>query len=215
VNPFSAADAPDRPLRQNQVRLRRLAVTGGTLLLLYGVLAVIAALGGPRIGAPVLPLPGGGPDPASPVAGLQPVRPTQSVPAIPHGTTSATPTPGVTPENGTPLPPATTSAVTVAGPVDQATPCPTPTPGESTPQLAEEYDPTVPVTTRTPPSRPAATTTDPEQPSTSRPTGDPTTPPQSTPPPTDPSTPPDSPLPPGHDQSLRGILGALLGKLGL
>jgi hypothetical protein len=226
VKPFSAAAAADRlPPWQNSARLRQFAGTVGLLGLLYGVLAVIALLGGPRIGASFLPLPGGGPDPASPVAGLQPGRPTQNIPTIPHATTSPTPTPVVPPPPSTPLPTATIPGVTVAGQLrTPATPCPTATPGDPTPQLADEYNPTIPVATKTPPSRPTTTTTtsDPQRPPTSKPTDDPATPPPTTTPPSDPPStsddppaPPDDPPPPPDGPSLGGLLGALLDKLGL
>jgi hypothetical protein len=222
VKPFSAAAAADRlPPWQNPARLRQFAGTVGLLGLLYGVLAVIALLGGPRIGASFLPLPGGGPDPAGPVAGLQPGRPTQNIPTIPHATTSPTPSP-VVPPPSTPLPTATIPGVTVAGQVrTPATPCPTATPGDPTAQLADEYNPTIPVATKTPPSRPT-TTTDPQRPPTSKPTDDPATPPPTTTPPSDPPStpddpppPPDDPPPPPDGPSLGGLLGALLDKLGL
>jgi hypothetical protein len=196
-----------RPPWQNPRRLRQVATGAAVLLLLYLVLVFIAFLGGPRIGASFLPLPGGGPDPASPVAGLEPGQPTQNIPAIPRGTTSS-PTPGATPTGITatasPLPQATTPGVTTTGrPGDPATPCPTTTPtDQSTPQIVDTYDPTIPTATQTPPTR-----TTPSAPPTVTPSGPPPT--SSTP-----TTPPTTPEPPDQP-SLGGLLGTLLNKLGL
>jgi hypothetical protein len=195
VKPFSAT-APGRPPWQDPRRLRQVAAGAGALLLLYLVLAFIALVGGPRIGASFLPLPGGGPAPANPVAGLEPSQPTQNVPAIPRGTT---PAPGTTPSTSpTALPTATTpgaGATTAPLPLG-TTPCPTPTPGNPTTQIVDQFEPTVPVATKTQP--------------TSGPTGNPTT---STMPSTPPTT-PDDPEPP-NAPSLGGLLGTLLNKLGL
>ena len=208
VKPF-AATAPGRPPWQDPRRLRQVATGAGVLLLLYLVLAFVAFLGGPRIGASFLPLPGGGPDPASPVAGLEPSQPTQNVPAIPRG---STPAPGATPTTSpTALPTATVpgAGATTAPVPPGTTSWSTATPGNPTTQIVDQFDPTTPVATQTPPT---STTTAPTSRPTSGPTSNPTTPPPTS---TTPTTPPTTPNDPDQPGGLGGILGALLDKLGL
>ncbi|HET6743823.1 MAG TPA: hypothetical protein VFH76_33020, partial [Kribbella sp.] len=71
------APASRRSPWQHPRRRRQVATGVGILLLGYLLLVLIALLGGPRIGASFLPLPGGGPEPASPVAAPQPGQPNQ------------------------------------------------------------------------------------------------------------------------------------------
>ena len=210
----TSAQAARRSLWQNPQRRRQVGASAGVLVLLYVVLFLTALAGGPRIGASFLPLPGGGgPDPASPVAGLEPGQPTQSVPAIPRGTTATPTSPGTTPP--TPLPTATTpgaGATTPPAPVG-TTPYRTPTPGSPTTQIVDRIEPSIPVATKIPPARPT------EPPPATAPTTQPTTSNSPTPPPTSttPSTPPTTPENPDppDSPSLGGLLGALLNKLGL
>ena len=206
------ATAPGRPPWQNPQRLRQVAAGAGVLLLLYVVLFLTALAGGPRIGASFLPLPGGGPDPATPVAGLEPGQPSQNVPAIPRGTTATPTSPGTTPP--TPLPTATTPGIgaTTARVPGESTPYSTPAPGRPTTQIVDRFEPTIPGATETPPTRPA----DPPrtEPTTQPTTSNPTAPPPTSTTPSTPPTTPENPDPP-DSPSLGGILGALLNKLGL
>ncbi|GAA2840331.1 hypothetical protein [Kribbella solani] len=201
-----SATASRRSPWQNPRRLRQVAAGVGVLLLGYLVLVLVALLGGPRIGAGFLPLPGGGggPEPVSPVAGLQAGQPTENLPRIPH-TPTPTPapsmlpvaTPGVLPSAvPTQLPGATTPGTR---PADAAT---TPTP-----EIVESKEPTIPVVTATPPVvPPTQPTSGPDSPRpTAQPTDSTTTP---TVTPTTPSTPPSRP---DHG----GFLAKLLRKLGL
>ncbi|MEV5962794.1 hypothetical protein AB0L70_13590 [Kribbella sp. NPDC051952] len=218
MKPFSPA-AESRPPWQNPARLRQLAAVVGILLLLYAVLFLTALVGGPRIGASFLPLPGGGPDPASPVAGLQPGQPTQNIPAIPPGgttTSSTTPPPAAVTTVPTPLPTATTPSSASTPPlVVGSTPWPKPTtPVDPTTQIVEQLKPSPPVVTKTPP-RPTRTTTTAPPPTTTKPTRRPTTPPPTTTTPTTPPTTPDNPPPPPGDTGLGGLVGSLLDVLGL
>jgi hypothetical protein len=211
VNAMSAT-ASRRPPWQNPRRRRQAAAGAGLLLLGYLVLFFVALLGGPRIGAGFLPLPGGGPEPAVPIAGPQPGEPTQNVAVLPPRTT-ATPaaTPGVTPNAvTTPLPTATKPGE-VQVPVGLATPDPTSGPGTPTPQIVQTTEPTIPVATKRPPTAPPST--DP----TATPSGSPTPSTTPTAPPTSstPSTPPPTPDDPDQPGGLGGILGHLLDKLGL
>ncbi|MFD7156523.1 hypothetical protein ACFV9C_18130 [Kribbella sp. NPDC059898] len=206
-----------RRLPWQHPRRRQIAAGFGILLLAYAVLFVIALLGGPRIGASFLPLPGGGPDPAAPVAGLQPGQPTQNV-AVPHQTTSSpTTTPAATPTAvPTPLLTATDPPEIVRSAGSTFTPYPT-RPGETpTPEIVESTGPTHPPVTERPPTAP--TTTDPTtDPTTARPTVPPTTDPTTSPTarPTTPTTSPTTPDDPGKPGSIGGFLGKLLHKLGL
>ncbi|WP_406050371.1 hypothetical protein [Kribbella sp. NBC_00889] len=210
-----AAVAARRPPWQNPQRLRQVAGVAGALLLLYLVLVLVALLGGPRLGASFLPLPGGGPDPANPVAGLQPSQPTKNVPTIPGG---SSPTPGATLAS-TPLPPATTPEETTGtgnSVVDSGVKTPSPTEVvKPSQQVVDQYDPTTPVGTKRPPTH------------TTAPPPDPTTDPPDTttsPPPTTPDDPPTTPDDPGTQDpdpdpdpplTLGGLLGGLLHTLGL
>ncbi|WP_433163040.1 hypothetical protein [Kribbella sp. CA-247076] len=219
MKPISAATAAgSRPPWQNRRRLRQAAYTVGALLSLYGVLVVIALLGGPRIGASFLPLPGGGPDPASPVAGLEPsTRLPTGGPTVPRGSETPVPTAPPTPGQTPSLPPATTTApgtgqVTENG--QPATPCPTTKP--AIPQLVDHQEPTHPPATKVPPKPttrpPADPTTQPPDPPTKPPTKPPTEPPPTSDPPPPPPDDPDEPNDPGL---VGGLLTTILDTLGL
>ena len=212
VKPLSAPSAADRrPPWQNSQRLRQAAYAAGALLLLYAVLVVIALLGGPRIGASFLPLPGGGPDPANPVAGLEPSQIPTSGPTIPRGSETPVPTVPPTPGQTVTLPPATTTTAPVAAQTTdgQTTPCPTTKP---VPQVVDQEEQTVPPATKVPPK--PTTTTVPD------PTTQPTKPPATTkPPPTTPTNPPppppDEPEDPEQPGLVGGLLDTILGTIGL
>ncbi|MEU8221519.1 hypothetical protein [Kribbella sp. NPDC048915] len=217
-----------RPPWQNPRRRRQVAAGAGLLLLGYTVLFFVALLGGPRIGAGFLPLPGGGPDPAAPTAGPQPGEPTQSVAVLPPRTSASTPvvSPGATPSAlVTPLPTATTPGETRV-PVGLTTPYPKTASGTPTPQIVETIGPTIPVPTKVPPTRPTSGPTDPTtgptDPTTrpTDPTTKPTSPPSTTTPTEPPTTPddpdePDQPDDPEHPGLLGSLLGHLLDTLGL
>jgi len=211
VRPISAATAADRrPLWLKRQRLRQATFVAGALLLLYAVLVVIALLGGPRIGASFLPLPGGGPDPANPVAGLEPsTRLPTGGPTVPRGSETPVPTAPPTPGQTTTLPPATTTTAPITGqPTDgQTTPCPTTTP---VPQPVDHQEPTIPPATKVP-LKPTATVPDP--------TTQPTKPPATTnpPPPTTTTNPPPAPDDPEDPDppTLVGIIGGILDVIGL
>jgi hypothetical protein len=190
--------------------LKQVAAGAALLGLTYALLAVVALLGGPR--PDFLPLPGGGPQPAAPVAGLSPGRSGgQSIPNLPDSP-SATPTPGVPSTPSTELPPATTTEGYVP-PNWQVTT--TPSSLTPTPQLVEQTQqpPVAPVTelppvppTSLPPVDPTVpTSTHPTQP-TSQPTSRPTS---------TPTTTPSDPGNPSHHDGLKGVLGKLLDGLGL
>ncbi|MFI7066405.1 hypothetical protein ACIBL3_35790 [Kribbella sp. NPDC050124] len=208
MRPTSAAIA--RPPWQNRQRLRQARFAAGGLLLLYAVLVLIALLGGPRIGAAFLPLPGGGPEPANPVAGLEPTRIPTSGPTVPRGSETPVPTQPPTPGETPPLPSTTTTAP-VGVPTDgqqPATPGLTPKP---TPELVDHQESTQPPATKLPP-KPTTTTT------TGNPTTQPTQPPTTNdPPPTTPTDPPTTPNDPEDPDppTLGGVLTAILDKLGL
>jgi hypothetical protein len=205
-----SATASRRSPWQNPRRRRQAATGVGLLLLGYVLLVLIALLGGPRIGAPFLPLPGGPPEPASPIAGLQPGQPTENV-AIPHQTTS-TPaaTPDATPSAGitSPLPTATTPGEPQLPTGSTTTPYPPRPEGTPTPETAETTAPPLPPATRRPPIPPPTPSTRP----TVDPTAPPTTTPTTSPSPTASPTTPDNP---GGGGGLGGTLSRLLHKLGL
>ncbi|TCO49094.1 hypothetical protein EV646_10372 [Kribbella antiqua] len=199
MKPFAATAT--RPPWLNPHRLRQPAVVLGALLALYAVLVLIALLGGPRIGAPFLPLPGGGPDPANPVAGLQPTQSTTDGPTVPRDSETPAPPATATP---TPLPSATTG--TTDGPATYPPAANTPTP-----ELAGETTTTFPPATHTPPA--PNTSTHPT--STTTATSNPTTPqPPTSTQPTSPPTTPDDPEQPDPPGGLGGFLGHLFDKLG-
>jgi hypothetical protein len=217
VKPISAATAADRrPPWQNPRRLRQAAVTVGALLGLYAVLVAIALLGGPRIGASFLPLPGGGPDPANPVAGLEPsTRLPTGGPTVPRGSETPVPTVPPTPGQTPTLPPATTTAPGTGQVTDgqqPSTPCPTSQPAG--PQLVDHPEPTLPPATKVPPKPTSTTTSDP----TTQPTKPPAT---NDPPPTTPSNPPttpdepDQPDEPHQPGLVGGLLQTILNTIGL
>ncbi len=215
MKPISAPSvAAHRSPWLTRQRLRQAALAAGALLGLYAVLVLIALLGGPRIGASFLPLPGGGPDPATPVAGLEPSRIPTSGPTIPRGSETPVPTVPPTPGRTTTLPPATTTGpVAVTGqPTDgrsATTPCPTTKP---VPEQVDQEEPTIPPATKVPP-QPTTTTT------TSDPTTQPTKPPATNdPPPTTPTNPPttpDEPEEPDHPGLVGGLLDTILDTIGL
>lgn len=200
--------APSAPHWQNSRRLRQAAYAAGALLLLYAVLVVIALFGGPRIGASFLPLPGGGPDPANPVAGLEPSQLPTSGPTVPRGSETPVPTTPPTPGQTVTLPPATTTTAPIVGQTTdgQTTPCPTTKP---VPQVVDHEDPTVPPATKVPP-KPTTTVPDPtttQPPSTTNP---PPTTPTNPPPP-----PPDNPEDPDQPGLVGGLLDTILNTIGL
>lgn len=217
MKPISAPSAAHRQPWLNRQRLRQAAIAAGALLGLYAVLVLIALVGGPRIGASFLPLPGGGPDPASPVAGLEPSRIPTSGPTIPRGSETPVPTVPPTPGHTTTLPPATTTGpVTTTGqPIDGNPTTPCPTTAKPVPQVVDHEDPTVPPATRVPP-KPTATTSNPtSDPTTQQPTKPPVT---NDPPPTTPSNPPpppDEPEEPDHPGLVGGLLDTILDTIGL
>jgi hypothetical protein len=204
VKPFSEEEQAKRrrpwPEREGFRRIAVLIAPTG----LYAVLVLISLLGGPRIGAPLIPLPGGGTEVTSPEAGQQPGQlPSRIFPPIPWHTPASVPVPptsAVTPSTVDP-----STGRPVDGPT--TTPATQPTvPGKPSPTTAERSLPPLPPATKTPP-RP---TTDP----TTAPTTDPTTDPPVTPT-NQPTTPndPDQPKPPAP--TLVGTLLGLLGRLGL
>lgn len=195
-----AATAPRRPPWQDPRRRRQAAAGTGVLLVGCCVLAYLGVRAG-------------GPQPADPVAGLEPGRPTQNLPAIPR---TASPTPGTTPSAvPTQLPTATkpgeirlpTGLTTTGYPAIPA--------GTPTPQIVETTGaPTTPVTERPPTVPPTAPTSGP----TSTPSPTPSTPTEPPPTSTTPTTPPTTPNDPDHPGSgggLGGLLSSLLDKLGL
>ncbi|TCO30406.1 hypothetical protein EV652_105400 [Kribbella steppae] len=218
MNPISGASAADRrPPWLTRQRLRQAARAAGALLGLYAVLVGIALFGGPRIGDSFLPLPGGGPDPATPVAGLEPSRIPTSGPTIPRGSETPVPTVPPTPGRTTTLPPATTVGPVTAQPTDGRQPTSRPTTAP-VPQLVEHDEPTVPPATKVPPkptvtasdlTRPPATTTKP--PATTQPPVT-TNPP---PPTTNPPPPPDEPEEPDEPGLVGGLLDTILDTIGL
>ncbi len=213
MKPISAPSvAARRPPWLTRQRPRQAAVAAGALLGLYAVLVVIALLGGPRIGGSFLPLPGGGPDPANPVAGLEPTRLPTGGPTIPRGSETPVPTVPPTPGQTATLPPATTigPATATGQPTDgqPATPCPTPKP---VPQMVDHEEPTIPPATSVPPKPTTTTTSDP----TTQPTKPPGTndPPPTTP--TNPPTTPDEPEVPPQPGLVGGLLETILDTIGL
>ncbi|HWD79066.1 MAG TPA: hypothetical protein VG497_09290 [Kribbella sp.] len=197
------------PLSARVSRRRRQVAAGvGVVVGGYLVLVLIALLGGPRIGAPFLPLPGGGPEPASPIAAPQPGQPGENI-AIPHSSTSATPSFAAT----TPLPTATTPDEPGVPAGSTATPYPARTDGTPTPQIVETTVPTLAPATRRPPTAVPPTA----PPATDGPTLNPTVPPTATPtaPSPSPTASPTTPTDPGTGGGLGATLGRLLHKLGL
>lgn len=212
VKPFSEEEQAKRrrPLLDRE-GFRRVAVliapTG-----LYAVLVLISLLGGPRIGAPLIPLPGGGgAEATSPEAGQQPGQlPSRTFPSIPWQTQTPVPPTSAT---VTPLP--STVDPSTGQPVDRpTTPTTEPTiPGKPTPTTAERSLPPLPPVTKLPPRPTSDPTTAPTTAPTSEPTSDPTTDPP-VPPSTRPTTPdnPDQPEPPPPTvvDTLLGLLDRLL-----
>ncbi|MFI5690892.1 hypothetical protein ACIA58_03545 [Kribbella sp. NPDC051586] len=211
MKPISAT-ASRRPPWQNP-RHRRQAVAGLVVLLLGCLVLVLLGIWGR------------GPEPASPVAGLQPGQPTQNVPAIPR---TATPTPGATPTVlPTQLPTATTPGGIQVSTGHPTAPYSTLAPATPVPQIAETTGPTTSVTRRPPTvpptvpptAPPTAPTTVPSHRPTTTPSGHPTKSTPTEPPPTSttPTSPPTTPDDPDHPGGggLVGLLGSLLDKLGL
>jgi hypothetical protein len=176
VKPFSEEELADRrrPWLKRE-GFRRIAVLIAAPVGLYAVLVLVSLLGGPRIGAPLIPLPGGGADATSPVAGQQPgQRPTEVFPPIPSG--GPTPSRPVPPSSAltTQLP---SSVEPSTGQSDDQAPASTAeakAAGKPSPRIGERPGPSLPPATKTPPG----------------PTTDPTLPPVT---PSDPPTTPDKP----------------------
>ncbi|TQJ18403.1 hypothetical protein [Kribbella jejuensis] len=185
-------------------RRRQVAAGAGVVLGGYLVLVVIALLGGPRIGASFLPLPGAGPQPASPVAAPQPGQVSENV-AIPHTTTA---TPGAPSTVSTPLPTATKPGGAEIPTGSTTTPDAPGTDSTPTPEIAETAIPTTAPATRRPPTADPTVPPTPDPPTADPTTITPTTPPTPT---ASPTTPPD----PGTGGGLTGALTRLLHKLGL
>ncbi|MFD3402600.1 hypothetical protein ACFWUU_18085 [Kribbella sp. NPDC058693] len=202
MRPISAT-ASRRPPWQNPRRRRQAAAGAGVLLLGCLVLAYLGYRSG-------------GPQPASPVAGLEPGRPTQNLPAIPR---TASPTVGTTPSAvPTSLPTATKPGEIQVPTGLTTTGYPLITTGTPTPQVVESTGPTAPVTERPPTAPPTAPSTAPTGGPTSTPSSRPTTSTPTEPPPTSstPTAPPTTPDDPDRpDGGLGGLLGSLLDKLGL
>ena len=198
-----SATASRRPPWQNPRRRRQAAAGAGVLLLGCLVLVFLA-------------VEGRGPHPADPIAGLEPGRPTQKVPAAPRTTT---PTPGTTPTTAVPtlLPTATKPGEIQPTAGVTSTSYPMLTQGTSTPQIVERTAPTTPGVTEKPPTLPTAPPTHQTTVPTTAPTKPPTTARPTTPPPTSatPTAPPTTPNDPDHPGLLGGLLGGLLDKLGL
>ncbi|MFI5711235.1 hypothetical protein [Kribbella sp. NPDC051620] len=181
----------------------------------------MSVLGGPRIGAPLIPLPGGGgPEAVAPVAGpLVAGQPGQALPSVPLGQTvspgaaeqpcqpgpdhacraskpsmagpTVVPTVG-SPTGGSPEEPGATAGPTDVGPTGG-----TREPVEPTPGVAE----------RSLPSMPSATKLPPRPPVTSKPPGTPGQPPVT------PSGPPAPPKPNPKPTTIAEALKALLETL--
>ncbi|WP_157630320.1 hypothetical protein [Kribbella catacumbae] len=178
---------------------RRVVVAVAVPVGVYAVLLVISLLGGPRIGAPWIPLPGGGGvEAATPVIGPPlPGEAGETLPSIPH---EATPTPSPPPlssappdEKGQPGQPPATSGPVDGHPSTAASLPAEPSAVEPTPGVAERRNPSMPPATKTPSAPP--------------PTDPPGTP--STPPTVTPSEPPDQPKPPTLADTLLVLLGVL------
>ncbi|TCM51475.1 hypothetical protein [Kribbella sp. VKM Ac-2568] len=204
--------AERRRFRRKREGLRRIAVLVVAPAGVYAVLVSVSLLGGPRLGAPLIPLPGaGGVDATSPIAGPQPSRlPAKNFPPIPPEVSNPTVPPAVLPT----VAPSTTgqstgdrsttgrsaddpstsgrwnerSVADSRGRVPGATDLPAEpqVPGRSTTNPAEHPDPSIPPTTKTPPP-----TTDPP------------------PPPDTPSNPPDNPDEPDQPSLTDALLGLL------
>ncbi|WP_432883330.1 hypothetical protein ACQPYH_41470 [Kribbella sp. CA-245084] len=202
------ATASRRPPWQNPRRRRQAAAGVGVLLLGCFVLALLSFWSR-------------GPQPASPVAGIEPGRPTQNLPAIPR---TASPSSGTTPTAvPTQLPTAIKPGETLLPTGLTTTGYPAITGGTPTPQVVDTTGPTTVVTERPPTVPPTAPTTVPSAHPSSRPTSvpserpttsTPTEPPPTSSTPTSPPTTPDDPDQPGGG-GLGGLLGGLLDKLGL
>jgi hypothetical protein len=165
----------------------------------YAVLLLISLLGGPRIGAPFIPLPGGGGgvEAAAPVAGpLSPGEAGDTLPPIPRG---ETPVPSSPPQSSGPLDeagqpgqpgqscppgsddpgeicrPSATNGSVGGRPSETASRAGDPFTGEPTPGVAERRLPSMPPATKTPPVPPTATPpgVTPSGPPTVTPTGPP------------------------------------------
>jgi len=201
VKPISAT-ASRRPPWQNPRRRRQAAAGAGLVLLGCLVLGLLSFWSR-------------GPQPASPVAGIEPGRPTQNLPAIPR---TAAPSTGTTPSAvPTQLPTATKPGEIQLPTGLTTTGYPAITAGTPTPQILETTGPTTVVTERpptVPPTvPPTAATTLPNAHPTTVPSERPTTSTPTEPPPTSstPTSPPDHP----GGGGLGGLLGGLLDKLGL
>lgn len=209
MKPFSEEEpAEHRRVGPKREGLRRIAVFAAAPLGLYAALVVVSLLGGPRIGAPFIPLPGmDKPGPVNPVAGLPLTgEAMELLPPIPRHS----PTPS--PLTSTPtmvvldqlVEPTTATGSQTLRPTVPPTVTPTPTTAPTTivepddrrsitlPSTRPVDDPKTPPATRTPPP----------------PTADPT----STTPPTTPTEPPgdpDEPEQPTLIDTLRDLLDNL------
>ncbi|MER7251869.1 hypothetical protein [Kribbella sp. NPDC000426] len=203
MSPISAS-ASRRPPWQNPRRRRQAAAGAGVLLfgcLVLGLLSFWSR----------------GPQPTSPVAGIEPGRPTQNLPAIPR---TASPSAGTTPTAvPTSLPTATRPGEVLLPTGITTTGYPAITAGTPTPQIVETTGPTTVVTERPPTVPPTAPTTVPSGRPTGVPSERPTTSTPTEPPPTSstPTSPPTTPDDPDHPGGggLGDLLGGLLDKLGL
>lgn len=214
VKPFSEEEqAERRRFRRKREGLRRIAVLVAAPAGVYAVLVSVSLLGGPRLGAPLIPLPGaGGVDATSPIAGPQPSRlPAKNFPPIPPEVSNPSVPPAVpptvAPSTGSADDRSTTgrsaddpstsgrwnersvadSRGRAPGSVDR--PAEPQIPGSSTTNPAEHPDPSVPPATKTPPPPPP--TTDPP------------------PPPDTPSNPPGNPDEPDQPSLADALLGLL------
>ena len=213
MKPFSEEGQADRRLPWlKREGFRRTAALIAAPLGLYALLVVISLLGGPRIGAPLIPLPGAGADVTSPVAGQQPGQlPSRVLPPIPPDTSASASATTTTPSSAasTPLPstPPTEELLPVG--TDDLKGQPGPYPGISSshpPRVVEQPGTSRPPATKKPPVRtshpnPTVTTTAP------KPSDPPTTPDE-----------PENPVDPGEPeqpepQTLGGVLHDILGLL--
>ncbi|TCN40181.1 hypothetical protein EV644_106109 [Kribbella orskensis] len=216
MKPFSEEEqAERRRFGRKRGGLRRIAVLVAAPAGVYAVLVSVSLLGGPRLGAPLIPLPGGGVDATSPIAGPQPSRlPAKNFPSIPPEVSNPTVPPAVLPT----VAPSTTGPSTGSAdgrsttgrsaddpstsgrwnersvanswpPGSADRPAEPQVPGSSTTNPAEHPDPSIPPATKTPPPPP--------------PTTDPPLPPDT------PSNPPGNPEEPDQPSLTDALLGLL------
>lgn len=205
VKPFSEEEpAEHRRVRPKREGLRRIAVFAAAPLGLYAALVVVSLLGGPRIGAPFIPLPGADkPGPVSPVAGVPLTGQAMEVfPPIPRHSPTPSPLTSTPTMDG---PDQLVEPTTAAG-SPTLTVTPTPTTAPTTIIEPDDRRSIAPPSTwpvdRPDPSKPPVTRTPP--PPTAHPTP---TSPQSTP--TEPPGDPDEPDQPTLTDTLRNLLRSL------